>query len=156
MYTAYTNTQSSDTLAEPDKIDESIDPFMGMEITSDVEPSDNDSDNDNSRVMDSNNIHCPDINSIMKCALVHDILLDLVANSEDEDFDIKDESTNYKAEDSSSKDEDADTAKGDELDIRLREDRDGRPVGLKYGFDGIELGFVPPLPTCKTEDWQSQ
>ena len=127
-----------------------------MEIALDVEPSDNDSDNGDSRAMDGNNIHRPDIDSIIKCTLVHDILLDSATNSEDEDVDIKDESTDYEAEDSGSEDEDVDTAKEDKLEIRSREDGDGRPVGFKYGFDGIELGFVPPPPTCETENRQSQ
>ena len=152
MYTAYTNTRSSNTPAEPDEIDENINPFTGMEIASDVELSDSNSDEEDSRATDSDNTHRPDVDSIMKCTLVHDILLDSAANSEDEDVDIKDESIDYEAEDSGSEDEDADTAKEDELDIRSREDRDGRPAGFKYGFDGIELGFVPPPPTCKTED----
>ena len=138
--------------AEPDAIDENTDPFMGMEITSDMESDDNDNDSNHSGTGGSDDSGHSDNGAVMKYTLTHDILLDSAANSEDEDIDLEDESADSEAKDTGFEDEGIGTEEEGGLEVRLRGDGDERVAGIKYGFDGVELGFVPPPPTHRTGD----
>lgn len=139
------------TPTEPDEIDENTDPFVGMEITSDME--NNDDNGSHSETVSGDNSGRPDASTFMEYTLTHDILLDSAANSDDEDIDLEDESDDSEAEDMDPDDEGTDAEEG-VLGVRLREDGDEGAVGFRYGFDGTELGFVPLPPTRRTGDQQ--
>lgn len=123
------NTRNSEKIAESET-DEDIDPLADVEIPSDTEGSDDDSNLDTGPDNDT------DI--IMNDTLFHDILLDSVTNSEDED-----------------EDEDSDPEDEADYEVELIEKGVEELVGFNHGFNGTELGIVPPQPTCRVGNQRS-
>jgi hypothetical protein len=116
-----------------------------MEIASDMAESDDDSNHHKTAEGD-NGYSDP----IAMTKHTPDILLDSATHSEEEDIDLEDESS-----DAGTEDGDVDTEE-EELEFRPRENRNEGLVGFKDGFDGVELGFVPPPPAYRTGDRGSQ
>ena len=148
------NAQYSETSTEPEEIDENTDPFIGVDIGSDMECSD-DSDSHSDMVDNSDESHS-DISH--NDTTVCDILLDSTINSEDEDID--DGGTDSECEDTDSEHEDVDSKREDtgfedegvgtqgkeELEGRLGEGKYEESVDPGYGFN-VDLDVVPPQPT---------
>ena len=87
----------------------------------------------------------PETDTPMDDVLTEDVLLDSVIHSEVEDTHPDDEDTDPEGEGTDGMEEDR--------EVRRREDGDR---GFEYGFDGVELGFVPPLPTHGAGDQWAQ
>jgi len=86
----------------------------------------------------------PDTGAFTECALARDISLDSIVNTEDEDNDLEDEDEDTDPE------EYTDTDSEEGFEVRLGEEGDEGPTEFKFncGFNGVELGIVPPPPAC--------
>jgi len=111
-----------------------------MEIMSGMEGSNDDGDHPNPV---GNEDSYPDTSAFMECALAHNISLDLIVNTEDDDFNLEDDD-----EDTDPR-EYIDTDSEEGFEVRLGEGDEG-PTEFKFncGFDGVEHGIVPPPPAC--------
>lgn len=120
---------------ELEEIDESDDPFTGIEITSDVDGDGDDSD-DNATIV------------IADPAPIEDIILDSATSSEED----PEENANSEGENHDPFDRDMDTEEDNEVAL----EEDGGPANINHWFDGAELGIIPPPLTHETEDQRSQ
>ena len=136
--------------AEPEETDENIDPFVGMEIMSESDSESDDTSQDGSKVAGRDNTDYSkttgsddsgysESGSLMDDTSIDDILLDSVIHSEAEDAGTDEEDTDLEGKDTDCMEEDR--------EVEPREDGDHEPAGFECSFDGVELGFVPPLPT---------
>ena len=143
----------------PEEIDENVDPFIGINVTSESgSESDDDSNNhfgvagnddsDYSEMVGREDGGHSKSDAPMDDTPIDDILLDSVIHSEVEDTNLDNEDTGLEGKDSDGMEEDH--------EVGLRDDVDRGLAGFKHGFDGVELGFVPPLPTHGTGDHQAQ
>lgn len=124
--------------AELEETDENIDPFVGIDITSESDSESDDNGGDCFKVVGSDNGNYSESGTPMDDTPINDILLDSVIHSEVEGTGPDDEDTDTEDEDTNAMEEDH--------EVTLREDGDQGPAGFRCGFDGVELGFVPPLP----------
>ena len=110
-----------------------------MEITSDTDGSIDDGNYSNP--VGSEDGH-PDTGAAMEYALTHDISLDSIVNTEDEDIDLEDEHEDSDPEEYIDTEEEG-------FEVGPGEEGDEGPTNLRsnHGFDGVELGVVPPPPT---------
>ena len=127
---------------EPEEINENINPFAGIDVTSDVGSSGSDSDDggDDDRTNngddDCSGTAGSGCDAVVGNTLVHDIFLDSVACSEDEGIDFED--TSSEGEGSGAQEEEFEAGSSKEGDAELADPN--------FGF-GIDLGIVPPWPT---------
>jgi hypothetical protein len=161
VYLVYVNVQHSEKPTEPEETREDIDPFMGTEIASDMEVSDD--YNGHSDIAGSSNDDYSDTDNggdadvVMEDALTHDISLDSVVNSEDEDSDPDDVSDVDSEDDDMGPDGEGINIEGkEEPEITESQERDEILVGFDHGFNGAGLGVVPPLPIPRTVVQQPQ